>query len=138
MWLYEKVILVSVFVNFQRKDQRRKLTKSLTIFYFQSDANMNQAEIKNSKVDKEKSRKSQIVHPLQSSKTSETNVTPKSAVPELPQGRTTLDLTLNLEADVAFQMFFTDSEFYRNWLFVSYHFNNMRTGCTKKTLFRRS
>jgi len=28
-----------------------------------------------------------------------------------------LDLTLNLEADVAFQMFFTDSEFYRNWLF---------------------
>ena len=81
---------------------------------------MNQAEIKNSKVDKDKSRKSQIVHPLQSSRTSETNVTSKS-VPELPEGRTTLDLTLNLEADVAFQMFFTDSEFYRNWLFVSYH-----------------
>ena len=94
---------------------------------------MNQAEIKNSKVDKDKSRKSQIVHPLQSSKTSETNVNPKSAVPELPQGRTTLDLTLNLEADVAFQMFFTDSEFYRNWLFVSYHCTNMHTGCTKKT-----
>ena len=72
----------------------------------------------------EKHKKSQIVHPYQSTTsttaaTATTAATTGETVPDLPDGRKTVDIQLNIPVDRAFQLFFTDSEFYRNWLFVS-------------------
>jgi len=41
-------------------------------------------------------------------------------VPDLPEGRTLLELTVQLPIDEVFGMYFTESQFYRDWLFVSY------------------
>ena len=68
----------------------------------------------------EKHKKSQIVHPYQSREAT-TTTAPNEPVPYLPDGRTTVDIELNIPADRAYQLFFTDNEFYRNWLFVSCH-----------------
>merc|ERR550517_728453 len=40
-----------------------------------------------------------------------------AAVPDLPEGRTLLEMTVQLPIDEVFKMYFTESQFYRDWLF---------------------
>lgn len=64
-------------------------------------------------------RVSQVVRPYQPNIVEEK---PPENVPPLPDGRTLLDIDLNISVDKAFELFFTESDFYRNWLFVSNNF----------------
>ena len=64
-------------------------------------------------------RVSQVVRPYQPNIVEEK---PPEDVPSLPDGRTLLDIDLNISVDKAFELFFTESDFYRNWLFVSNNF----------------
>ena len=66
-------------------------------------------------------RKSQVVHPYQPNKIMEK---PPEGLPPLPEGKTTIDIDLNISVDKAYELFFTESDFYKNWLFVSFFFHS--------------
>ena len=61
-------------------------------------------------------RKSQVVHPYQPNRIIEK---PPENLPPLPEGKTMIDIDLNISVDKAYELFFTESDFYKNWLFVS-------------------
>ena len=61
-------------------------------------------------------RKSQVVHPYQPNRIIEN---PPENLPPLPEGKTMIDIDLNISVDKAYELFFTESDFYKNWLFVS-------------------
>ena len=70
----------------------------------------------------EKSKKvSQVVRPFQPNEESSQTIkdTPPQNLPPLPDWRKTIDIDLNIGVDRAFELFFTDNEFYKNWIHVS-------------------
>ena len=65
-------------------------------------------------------RVSQVVHPFQLSVTAPSPSSPSpEEIPPLPQGKTIFDVRLNFSVDKVFELCYTDSEFYRSWMFVS-------------------
>ena len=65
---------------------------------------------------------SQVVHPFQLSVTAPSpspSSTSPEEIPPLPQGKTIFDVRLNFSVDKVFELCYTDSEFYRGWMFVS-------------------
>ena len=66
-------------------------------------------------------RVSQVVHPFQLSVTapSPSSPSPAEEIPPLPQWKTIFDVRLNLSVDKVFELCYTDSQFYRSWMFVS-------------------
>ena len=70
----------------------------------------------------EKSKKvSQVVRPFQPNEENSQTIrdTPPQNLPPLPDWRKTIDIDLNIGVDRAFELFFTDNEFYKNWIHVS-------------------
>ena len=65
-------------------------------------------------------RVSQVVHPFQLSvrAPSPSSISPEE-VPALPQWKTIFDVRLNLSVDKVFELCYSDSQFYRSWMFVS-------------------
>lgn len=65
-------------------------------------------------------RVSQVVHPFQPTvQEPSPSSTPPEEIPPLPQGKTIFDVRLNLSVDKVFELCYTDSQFYRSWMFVS-------------------
>ena len=67
-------------------------------------------------------RVSQVVHPFQLSVTAPApapSSPPPEEIPPLPPGKTIFDSRLNFSVDKVFELCYTDSEFYRSWMFVS-------------------
>ena len=65
-------------------------------------------------------RVSQVVHPFQLSVRAPSPSPPSpEEIPPLPQGKTTFDVRLNFSVDKVFELCYTDSQFYRSWMFVS-------------------
>ena len=66
-------------------------------------------------------RVSQVVHPFQLSvrAPSPSSSTSPEEVQPLPEGKTIFDVRLNFSVDKVFELCYSDSQFYRSWMFVS-------------------
>ena len=71
----------------------------------------------------ERSKKASLVvrpfKPNEENKDIITDIPPQN-LPPLPEGRKTIDLDLNIGVDRAFELFFTDNDFYKEWIHVSF------------------
>ena len=71
----------------------------------------------------EKSKKvSQVVRPFnpnEESKDTIKDIPPKN-LPPLPDWKKTIDIDLNIGVDRAFELYFTDNDFYKNWIHVNF------------------
>ena len=71
----------------------------------------------------EKSKRvSQVVRPFQPNEMTKETIkdVPPENLPPLPEGRKTIDIELNIGVDKAFELFFTENDFYKNWIHVSF------------------
>jgi len=67
----------------------------------------------------ERSKKaSLVVRPFQPNEENKDIITdiPPQNLPPFPEGRKTLDIDLSIGVDRAFELFFTDNDFYKNWI----------------------
>ena len=71
----------------------------------------------------ERSKKASLVvrpfKPNEENKDVKTDIPPQN-LPPLPEGRKTIDIDLNIGVDRAFELFFTDNDFYKDWIHVSF------------------
>ena len=70
----------------------------------------------------EKSKKaSLVVRPFQPNEENKDTITdiPPQNLPPLPEWKKTLDIDLNIGVDRAFELFFTENDFYKKWIHVS-------------------